>query len=102
VTTNLGSFLYPSHVGILNHSEYKPDNHAVRIDQLCEWIHRHVHSNIGWEDLIRESGYSHRDLINLFQLHKKTLPMLYIRQCREKSKLDEASDAIEVPRHLKH
>jgi hypothetical protein len=33
--------------------------------------------------LIRTSGLDHRLLVRLFQIHKKTTPMAYIRQSRQ-------------------
>lgn len=54
-----------------------------QLDLICRWIDEHNQENISWEDLTRASGLDHRLLVRLFQIHKKTTPMAYIRQSRQ-------------------
>ncbi len=77
------------------------DTNADQIQQLCDWIESNIDSTIGWEELKRQSGLSHKELINLFQIHKKSTPMLFIRQCRQQrqSSLGNTSPGL-VPRQL--
>ncbi|MEY2622414.1 MAG: hypothetical protein RIT26_2234 [Pseudomonadota bacterium] len=56
---------------------------SSQLDVICRWIDEHSQENITWEDLIRTSGLDHRLLVRLFQIHKKTTPMAYIRQSRQ-------------------
>lgn len=54
-----------------------------QLDEICRWIDEHSRENITWDDLTRASGLDHRLLLKLFQIHKKTTPMAYLRQCRQ-------------------
>ena len=56
---------------------------SEQLDEICRWIDEHSQEQITWEDLTRASGLDHRLLVKLFQIHKKTTPMTYLRQCRQ-------------------
>lgn len=58
-----------------------------RIDALCSWIEQNHAQDIGWEDLTRQSGFTHKELIAMFQTYKKTTPMWFIRQVRESAQV---------------
>ena len=75
----------------------------TRIDALCSWIEQNHAQDIGWEDLTRQSGFTHKELIALFQAHKKTTPMWFIRQVREGAQLnrDTTIDETLLPNMLK-
>lgn len=57
-----------------------------RLEALCEWIETNSDSTIGWDDLTKHSGFTHKELIDIFQLYKKTKPMSYIKRVRENKK----------------
>lgn len=56
------------------------------IEDLCVWIDENCDSLIGWEQLSKDSGLSHKDLIAFFQLYKHQTPMVYLRQVRNHKK----------------
>ena len=63
-------------------------SNAERIEALCVWIAENCDSSIGWEQLSKQSGLSHKELISLFQIHKHQTPMAYIKNVREQKKKD--------------
>jgi len=74
----------------------KPEN-EVHIRDLCEWIRANCHHRITWNDLIAQSGFSHKDLITLFGTYMKTTPMAFVRHCQSAS---FKSDSIQQPLFL--
>jgi AraC-like DNA-binding protein len=54
-----------------------------KINRLCDWIAENCDDPIVWSQLTRESGLPHNELIHIFKAHKKILPMIYVRRCRE-------------------
>ena len=61
-------------------------SNSEKIEALCVWIHENSDGNLGWDQLTKQSGFTHKELIALFQLNKQQTPMAYIRQVREHKK----------------
>ena len=57
-------------------------SNSEKIEALCVWITENSDVNLGWDQLSKQSGFSHKELIVLFQLTKQQTPMAYIRQVR--------------------
>ena len=66
-----------------------------KVEALCVWIAENCDSSIGWDQLSKQSGFSHKELITLFQLYKQKTPMAFIRQVREQKKKS-------LPSHPQH
>jgi methylphosphotriester-DNA--protein-cysteine methyltransferase len=54
-----------------------------QFEQLCAWIDDHIQEQIGWTELIHESGCDHLSIQSSFAKYKATTPMTYIRKRRE-------------------
>ena len=54
-----------------------------QFEQLCTWIDEHIQEQIGWSELMRESGLDHLSIQSSFAKYKSTTPMTYIRKRRE-------------------
>ena len=54
-----------------------------QFEQLCAWIDEHIQEQIGWLELIHESGFDHLSIQSSFAKYKSTTPMTYIRKRRE-------------------
>lgn len=63
-------------------------SNTEKVEALCVWITENCDSSIGWEQLSKQSGLSHKELISLFQIHKHQTPMAYIKNVREQKKKD--------------
>jgi hypothetical protein len=61
-------------------------SNSEKIEALCVWISENSDGNLGWDQLSVQSGFTHKELITLFQLNKQQTPMAYIRQVREHKK----------------
>ena len=59
-----------------------------KVEALCVWITENCDNTIGWGELSKQSGLSHKELISLFQIHKHQTPMAYIKNVREQKKKD--------------
>jgi AraC-like DNA-binding protein len=70
-------------------------SNSEKIEALCVWIAENSDSSIGWDQLSKQSGLSHKELITLFQLYKQQTPMAFIRQVREQKKKS-------LPSHPQH
>ena len=70
-------------------------SNSEKIEALCVWIHENSDSVIGWEQMTKQSGLSHAELIKIFQLYKHQTPMAYVRQVRQQKKNSE-------PTHPQH
>ena len=70
-------------------------SNSEKIEALCIWIAENCDSSIGWDQLSKQSGFSHKELITLFQLYKQQTPMAFIRQVREQKKKS-------LPSHPQH
>ena len=66
-----------------------PDTHIQKgfnkeqFDELCAWIDEHIQEQIGWSELMHESGFDHLSIQSSFAKYKATTPMTYIRKRRE-------------------
>ena len=60
----------------------------LKIDELCKTIIENCDTTLGWEHLTKLSGFSHRELIGLFQIYKQTTPMAFIKHARLLRKID--------------
>jgi methylphosphotriester-DNA--protein-cysteine methyltransferase len=54
-----------------------------QFEQLCAWIDDHIQEQIGWAELMHESGLDHLSIQSSFAKYKATTPMTYIRKRRE-------------------
>ena len=59
-----------------------------KIDDLCQSISENCDSPLGWEQLTKLSGFTHKELIALFQLYKQSTPMAFIKHARLLRKID--------------
>lgn len=66
---------------------------AKQIDDLCQWIEFNCEQTIGWSQLIFQSGLQHKQLIELFKVHKKQTPMAFVRKVRLSKKIDANNTA---------
>jgi len=63
----------------------------LKIDELCKTIIENYDTTLGWEHLTKLSGFSHRELIVLFQIYKQTTPMAFIKNARQLKKIEASS-----------
>ena len=54
-----------------------------QFEKLCTWIDEHIQEQIGWSELMHESGFDHLSIQSSFAKYKATTPMTYIRKRRE-------------------
>jgi len=54
-----------------------------QFEQLCTWIDEHIQGQIGWTELMHESGFDHLSIQSSFAKYRATTPMTYIRKRRE-------------------
>ena len=66
-------------------------SNAEKIEALCAWIAGNYDYPIGWAELTKNSGFSHKELIALFQVYKQQTPMAYIRGVRQQKKASQSS-----------
>ena len=59
-----------------------------KIDDLCKSISENCDSRLGWEQLTKLSGFTHKELIVLFQLYNQTMPMAFIKNARQLRKIE--------------
>ena len=60
----------------------------LKIDELCKTIIESCETPLGWEQLTKLSGFTHKELIGLFQLYKQTTPMAFIKNARHLKKIE--------------
>jgi transcriptional regulator GlxA family with amidase domain len=60
-----------------------------KIEELCKTIIENCEKPMGWEQLTKLSGFSHKELIELFKIYKKTTPMAFIKRTRKLIKVQE-------------
>ena len=58
----------------------------IKVSRLCEYIDQNIDKTISFLDLVELSGLNYQELVALFQAHKNTTPMQYIRAKREKQR----------------
>ena len=63
----------------------------LKIDELCKTIIENCDTTLGWEHLTKLSGFSHRELIGLFQIYKQTTPMAFIKNARQLKKIETSN-----------
>ena len=63
----------------------------LKIDELCKTIIENCDTTLGWEHLTKLSGFSHRELIGLFQIYKQTTPMAFIKNARLLKKIEASN-----------
>jgi hypothetical protein len=54
-----------------------------QFEELCAWIDEHIHDQIGWSELMNETGLDHLSIQSSFAKYKATTPMTWIRKRRE-------------------
>jgi methylphosphotriester-DNA--protein-cysteine methyltransferase len=54
-----------------------------QFEELCVWIDEHIHEQIGWSELMHQSGFDHSSIQSSFAKYKATTPMTWIRKRRE-------------------
>ena len=59
-----------------------------KIDDLCQSISEKCDDRLGWEQLTQLSGFTHKELIALFQLYKQTTPMAFIKSARQLRRIE--------------
>jgi transcriptional regulator GlxA family with amidase domain len=59
-----------------------------KIDDLCQSISENCEGPLGWEQLTKLSGFTHKELIALFHVYKQTTPMAFIEHARQLRKID--------------
>lgn len=66
-----------------------PDTHNPKgfnkqqFEDLCAWIDEHIQEQIGWSELMHQSGFDHLSIQSSFAKYKSTTPMTWIRKRRE-------------------
>lgn len=63
----------------------------LKIDELCKTIIENCDTTLGREHLTKLSGFSHRELIGLFQIYKQTTPMAFIKNARQLKKIETSN-----------
>jgi len=56
-----------------------------QFNELTTWIQAHLNEQIGWAELMSQSGLDHQTLQTLFFKYKSTTPMTWIRLQRQAS-----------------
>jgi transcriptional regulator GlxA family with amidase domain len=82
----------------------KIERNTQKLDELCVWIEANLRERIGWTELTKISGLSHMEIHALFHVHKRTSPMQWIRQQRQKdhsrTNIGSGEDAVQMPSYL--
>jgi transcriptional regulator GlxA family with amidase domain len=76
----------------------------MKIDELCKTITENCETPLGWEHLTKLSGFTHGELIGLFQNYKQTTPMAFIKNARLLKKIEAPTFAQEqlFPKFIKN
>ena len=48
-------------------------SNVKQLEALCEWITNNSDNSIGWEQLTKQSGFTHNELISLFDFSNRLL-----------------------------
>ena len=82
----------------------KIERNTQKLDEICAWIDANLHERIGWPELTKVSGLSHMEIHSLFHIHKRTSPMQWIRQQRQKDHsriyIGSGEDVVQMPSYL--
>ena len=54
-----------------------------KFDELCAWIDAELDAQLGWQELMHQSGLDHQTINALFFKYASTTPMTWIRRRRE-------------------
>ena len=65
----------------VHHTQHGFNN--AQFEELCAWIDEHIQEQIGWSELMQESGFDHLSIQSSFAKYKATTPMTWIRKRRE-------------------
>ena len=79
-----------------NNEAFNPyaESNKESINELCLWIGNNLDKNIGWTELVNQSGLTHKQLQFLFNKYYQTTPMTYIRKQRENSSIVSYAEKI--------
>ena len=79
-----------------NNEAFNPyaESNKESINELCLWIGNNLDKNIGWIELVNQSGLTHKQLQFLFNKYYQTTPMTYIRKQRENSSIVSYAEKI--------
>lgn len=66
-------------------SEKQIEAGVIKVSKVCSYIDANLNSEISLKQLVEISELSYQDLIELFNVHKKTTPMQYLRNKRAKA-----------------
>jgi transcriptional regulator GlxA family with amidase domain len=67
----------------IKHEDLLSPINQKKIEDLCQLISEKCDGRLGWEQLTKLSGFTHKELIALFQLYKQTTPMAFIKNARQ-------------------
>lgn len=54
-----------------------------QFEELCVWIEARLDAQLGWQELMQQSGLDHQTINALFFKYASTTPMTWIRRRRE-------------------
>lgn len=69
--------------GILNRKQPPLADLKHKFDDLCAWIETRLDAQLGWQELMHQSGLDHQTINALFFKYASTTPMTWIRRRRE-------------------
>lgn len=61
----------------------KNEVEAQKVSAICAWIDANLDQKISLIQLVEQSGMPYQELIQLFNTHKATTPMQWIRARRD-------------------
>ena len=92
---SLLSHLAPSHTGF---QLDRPAANRQRFEMLVGWIDANLDSNIGLNDLLKQSGLSLHELTTQFMLQTKLSPLQFIKELRKYKAVVEQAELQPVDR----
>jgi transcriptional regulator GlxA family with amidase domain len=70
---------------VLETADKRQQKLEKEFNELTAWIQAHLDEQIGWAELMSQSGLDHQTLQTLFFKYKSTTPMTWIRLQRQAS-----------------
>jgi transcriptional regulator GlxA family with amidase domain len=70
---------------VIESAEKRQQKLEKQFNELISWIQAHLSEQIGWAELMSQSGLDHQTLQALFFKYKSTTPMTWIRLQRQAS-----------------
>jgi transcriptional regulator GlxA family with amidase domain len=70
---------------VLESADKRQQKLEKEFNELTAWIQAHLDEQIGWAELMSQSGLDHQTLQTLFFKYKSTTPMTWIRLQRQAS-----------------